>query len=120
MELSEVQLFVIATLATIIVYLLKLVAQYFKWTPGRGWLSVFLYLVAGALAFAWGQFVLPAFPPFSDPVSFVSASLVWLSNLLVLLGPVVALATLIYNVLAKQVFDNAMRRFRPTAKSKKK
>jgi hypothetical protein len=89
----------------VLIFVINYVAKQFKWSPQRGWLTAFLYVVAAALAFGWSAFVLPPFPAFDGPVAFVAAAFTYFNTLLTELGPVVALATLIYNVLGKRVLD---------------
>jgi hypothetical protein len=109
--MTEVQLFLIATLASAIVYAVKLSAQYLppSWAgfvAGRKFLTVFLYVVAAVLAAAWSLPSFDAFPAYAgDPTAFVPAVLAWLSAGLVTVSPFFAFATLIYNLLAKQVFE---------------
>ena len=102
--LTEIQLYTLAVLATVIIYVVNLLVKA-KITIHRGWLTVGVYVIAGLLAFAWNAPVFPAFPPFVDAATFVPALITWFSALLTLLGPVVALATLIYNALLKKVMD---------------
>ncbi len=104
--LNDVQLYVIGVIASVVVYMLKIAAERFPhWTIRREWLSVCLYLAAWALSIFWGGVSLPAFGAFADPVTFVSALFTFISSLLVALGPSVAFATLIYNVLLKKALD---------------
>lgn len=106
LELTAVQLFVISTLATFIVYFLNWIAKVSGWKPGRGILTGFLYLISFGLSFVWAQPTLPPLPPWGgDIVVFVPMILDYLAALLTLAGPVVAFATLIYNTLGKLVFD---------------
>ena len=105
MELNDVQLYVISVVAMALIFVINYVAKQFKWAPQRGWLTAFLYLVSAGLAFGFSAMVLPPFPAFTDPVTFVAALFSYFNILLTELGPVVALATLIYNVLGKRVLD---------------
>jgi hypothetical protein len=110
--LSEVQLFVIATLAMVIVYLVKLWANKSGKSLGRGWLTAILYVLSVGLALLWK---LPVFQPFPAPLqshvyggdvaSYVAAWLVFFMSVLTAIGPLVAYATLIYNTLGKKVFE---------------
>jgi len=105
MQLNDVQLYVISIVAMALIYVIAFVAKRFNWTPRRGWLTAFLYVAAAGLAFGWSAFALPVFPAFTDPLTFVAALFAYFNILLTELGPVVALATLIYNVLGKRVLD---------------
>jgi hypothetical protein len=103
--LTEIQLYTLAVLATVIVYAVNLLVKA-KVKINRGWLTVAVYVISGLLAYAWNAPAFPAFPPFVDLAAFVPALITYISALLTLLGPVVALATLIYNALLKKVLDN--------------
>ena len=105
MDLTDVQLYVISIVAMVLIFVLNYVAKQFKWVPQRGWLTAFLYVISAGLAFGFSAMVLPVFPAFDGPVAFVAAAFAYFNNLLTELGPTVALATLIYNVLGKRVLD---------------
>ncbi len=102
--LSEIQLYVIAALAPVIIYVINLLIKA-KVQVGRGWLTAGVYVISGLLAFAWTPLAFPSFPPFVDLSTFIPLFITWISDLLVLVGPMVALATLIYNSLLKRVLD---------------
>jgi hypothetical protein len=71
-----------------------------KVSIGRGWLTAGVYVVAGGLAFAWAAPIFPVFPTWSNEMSiFVPALFTWFSDLLIVVGPVVGFATLVYNAL---------------------
>ena len=108
MQLNDTQLYVISIVAMALIYALSFVAKRFNWKIQRGWLTAFLYVVAAGLAFVWSAFTLPPFPAWTDPVTFVAAAFGYFNNLLIGLGPTVALATLIYNVLGKRVLDGVV------------
>ena len=116
LSLTEVQMYVIGVFASALVYVLKLIGENFpKFTIKREWLTAVLYVVSGALALMWSGFVLPVFEAFSDPITFVSALLGWISAVLVALGPAVGIATLIYNIFLKKVLDSAAAKILPKA-----
>ena len=116
LTLTEVQMYVIGVFASALVYVLKLIGENFpKFTIKREWLTAVLYVVSGALALMWSGFVLPVFAAFSDPITFVSAVLGWVSAVLVALGPAVGFATLIYNIFLKKVLDSAAAKILPKA-----
>ena len=113
LTLTEVQMYVIGVFASALVYVLKLIGENFpKFTIKREWLTAVLYVVSGALALMWSGFMLPVFAAFSDPITFVSALLGWVSAVLVALGPAVGFATLIYNLFLKKVLDGAAARIK--------
>jgi hypothetical protein len=103
--LTEIQLFVIATAASIIVWLLKLT----KSNLSAGWLTIAVYAVSFGLAFLFTPVVLPPLPPFVDTATFVPALLAWFGDLLPVLSAFVGFATLIYNVLLKAVLEKYIR-----------
>lgn len=116
LTLTEVQMYVIGVFASALVYVLKLIGENFpKFTIKREWLTAVLYVVSGALALMWSGFVVPVFSAFSDPITFVSALLGWVSAVLVALGPAVGFATLIYNIFLKKVLDGAAAKMLPKA-----
>ncbi len=108
--LSDAQLYVLAFIAPIIVYVVNTLLQA-KVTIHRGWLTAGVYVISGLLAWAWSAPIFQAFPPFIDLGSFVPALFQWLTALLTALGPIVALATLIYNVLLKKVLDGVTQKY---------
>ena len=97
--MSEIQLYVISIVAMVIVALVNALAKA-KVTIGRGWLTAGVYVVAGLLAYAWAAPIFPAFPAWNGEMSiFVPALFTWFSDLLVVVGPTVGFATLVYNAL---------------------
>ena len=105
---DPVQLYVIGVVASVFVYAVKTIsARYPNFKIKREWLTVLLYVASLGLAIYWGGVTFPAFPAFSDPVSFVSALLTFLTALIDALAFPTSFATLIYNVLLKRVFDAA-------------
>ena len=111
LSLTEVQMYVIGVFGSALVYVLKLIGEKFpKFEIKREWLTALLYAVSFGLAMLWSGFVVPAFSAFSDPITFVSALLGWVSAVLMALGPAVGFATLIYNLFLKKVLDGAVVR----------
>jgi hypothetical protein len=103
--LTEVQLFVIATVASAIVWLLKFAKQ----PVSAGWLTTAVYVVSFFLAFLFAPLIVPAFPPFVDVVTFVQALIAWVGDFLLAFSPFVGFATLIYNVLLKAVLEKYVK-----------
>lgn len=99
--LTEIHFFVIALVASVIVWLLKL----YKGKIGAGWLTGAVYVVSLVLAFLFSPLALPPVPPFVDLVTFVPAILAWIGTLLIPLSAFVGFATLVYNTLLKAVLD---------------
>lgn len=108
--LTPEQIMLIGFIATALTLGLKLLAQYFKYVPGRAPLTIVLYVVSLILGGLWTGVYLPVFPPFVDPVTFVAAVLQYVSALLALAAPVVGVATLIYNLLYEKVVVPAVNR----------
>ncbi len=108
--LSDAQLYVLAFIAPIIVYAVNALLQA-KVTIHRGWLTAGVYVVSAGLAWAWSAPIFPVFPPFVELGSFAPALFQWLTALLTALGPIVALATLIYNALLKKVLDGVTQKY---------
>lgn len=115
--MSEIQLFVIAALASAIVYGLKVAVQYLplKWAEflsSRGFLTVFLFAVAIGLALAWQFPVFAPFPVYDGEVAvYAGVLLTYLIACMEAVSPLVAFATLIYNALAKLVFDKLSEKY---------
>jgi hypothetical protein len=101
--MTSEQIVFVGLLASAITLGLKLLANWFDYRPGRGLLTVALYLVSLGLAGLWTGIFLPPFPPFSDPLTFAAAVLAFVADLLALAAPVLGLATLIYNLLYEKV-----------------
>lgn len=99
--LSEIQLFAIGTVASALVWLLKISEAKIP----AGWLTAFVYAVSAVLAFFFAPLAMPAFPPFGELAIFIPALLQWVSDLLVPLSAFVGFATLIYNALLRQVLE---------------
>ena len=99
--MTEIQLFVIGAVASVIVWVLKIS----KVTVKSSWLTVLVYAVSLGLALAFAPLVLPVLPVFTDLATFIPLLLVWIGDLLVPLSAFVGFATLIYNTLLKQVLD---------------
>lgn len=114
---DPVQLYVIGVVASAFVYAVKLIStRYPHIVIKREWLTVLLYVASLGLAIYWGGVTFPLFPAFSDPVSFVSAVLTFITDLITALAFPTSFATLIYNVLLKRVFDAAAVKAGWTAK----
>lgn len=109
--LSDAQLYVLAFIAPIIVFGVNALLQA-KIQLHRGWLTAGVYVVSGILAYAWSAPIFPALPAWAGELGlFVPALFGWLTALLTALGPVVALATLIYNVLLKKVLEGITKKY---------
>ena len=103
--LTEIQLFVIATVAATLVWTLKLT----KVQLSAGWLTTGVYVVSFGLAYFFAPLAIPAFPPFVDAVTFVQALVAWTGDFLLTVSPFVGFATLVYNTLLKAVLDKTIK-----------
>lgn len=103
--MTEIQFFVIATVASVLVWLLKFAKQ----PVSAGWLTTAVYVAAFGLAYLFQPLLVPAFPPFVDAASFLQALVAWAGDFLLAFSPFVGFATLIYNALLKAVFEKYVR-----------
>ena len=110
MELTPEQIILVGLIASALTLVLKLLAQWAGYVPGRAPLTIVLYVIAFVLAGVWNGISFPPFPPFTDPVSFAAAVLQFAADVLALAAPVVGLATLIYNLLYEKVVVPAVRK----------
>ena len=108
--LSPEQIMLVGFIATALVLALKLLAQWFGYVPGRGPLTVLLYVISFVLGGIWTGVYLPPFPPSADPVSIVANVLQFVADLLAMLAPVAGIATLIYNLLYEKVVVPAIKK----------
>jgi hypothetical protein len=113
--LTDAQLYLLAFVAPIIIYVINALLKA-KIQVHRGWLTAAVYVVSGLLAYGWSALILPTFPIFVDLGQFAAELFKYFTSLLEALGPVVALATLIYNVLLKKVLDGLAETFWPAGK----
>lgn len=114
MELSPEQLFVIGLVASVAVWLLRLLARNGKQLPDAV-LTSGVYVASGLLALFFAAPILPAFPPFVDLASFVPALLEWAGELIVVLSAFVGFAGLVYQALLKKVLEGMAVRVKALA-----
>ena len=105
--MTQEQIAYLSALATILTFGLRIAATYANIHIGRFLATLLLWIVASALAVQWSGVQLP---PFGGDIG------AWLAALVALAGPLVALATLIYNALYAQVVVPLTAKF---AKAKK-
>jgi cytosine/uracil/thiamine/allantoin permease len=99
--LTEVQYFVIALVASVIVYVLKMA----KITEKPGWLTVLVYGVSFGLAILFARPSLPPLPICSEPTICSELYLNYAYAWLAIISSLVGFATLLYNALLKNVLD---------------
>ena len=102
--LTEAQLVVIGLVASALTWGIK-VAVSKGWQPKKEHVAIGLYVVSFVLAIAFTSLTFPAFPPFTDAPSFVTAVLQYIGLLLAIASPVAGMAYLVYNVLVKRVLE---------------
>jgi len=111
MELSPEILFAIGLVASVVVWLLRLVvkngAELPDWVLTSG-----VYVVSGVLAFFFNPVALPPFPPFADLAQFIPLFLAWIGDLLVPLSSFAGFAALVYQALLKKILDGVAARFK--------
>ena len=107
--LTEIQMFIIATAASVIVWLIKDLQAKGTIVP-PGVLTAGVYVVSLILAYVFAPVALPAWPPFVDAATFVPAFLSWCGELLVTISALAGFATLVYNVFLKKVMDGMAAR----------
>jgi len=105
--LTEVQLLIVATLGSVIVWLLKLA----KADLASGWLTGAVYVVSLGLAYVFAPIVLPQVPVCGEVSTCVSLYLNWAGELVIVLSTFVGFATLVYNALLKQILDTYVKPF---------
>lgn len=103
-ELSEVQLFVIGTFASVLIWLIKF-ARGRGWEPSNKLLTNLVFVASLVLAIFFAPVLLPPFPPFVDLSTFVPAFLAYIGDLLIPVTAMVGFAVLIYDNLLKRVLD---------------
>jgi hypothetical protein len=100
------QIYVIGLASSAIVYVVcVLLARFPQWQLNKAWLSILVYVAALGLSIWFAGFTIPAFPAFADAPTFVTAVFGFLTALLTALGPTVAFAMTIYNIIWKRVLE---------------
>jgi len=90
------QIIIVGVVATALTFILRVLFTYANVQFGRLTVNILLYVVSGVLAFL---FTKPALPPIGDAGDIGA----WILSLFQLIGPAIALASLIYNALYSQV-----------------
>jgi len=97
---------VIAFLAMVIVWAIRLIAKKYKYVPTKAALTITLFFVALGLSLIVTPVMLPFFPAWTgDPSTYALLLITYFSVFLKIAGGVVAYATGVYNILLAQVFD---------------
>lgn len=107
--LSDYQYLVLGAVASVIVWAIK------RYTERSGKpvkpviVTVGLFIVSLGLALFWVKQAIPAPPPFGgDAGSFATAMVVWLNDLVAVLGGYVAFAVLIYQAFVKYLLEKGI------------
>lgn len=102
--MDESQIIIIGMAASVLTWLLKLLASYANYKPSRLAINVVLYGVASALALLWSGAVIPTLPQWGGDVPvFVTALWQYINAWVALGAPILGSATLIYNLLYEKV-----------------
>ena len=106
--MSEYQLYLIALLASLAVFVLNKTYQATGKKIPAAVLTVGVYVVSFGLAVAWQGFALPPKPEClpSDPGACVNAWLAAITSVLQSVGGYVAFAALIYQALLKKILES--------------
>jgi hypothetical protein len=104
--MSEYQIFIIGLVASVIVWIFRELSRRGKEIPSAV-LTIGVYIVSLILAVWWMGVQLPPFPPYTDPVTFASAFLAFLNDVLAIVGGYVPSAVLIYQFFVKYLLEKA-------------
>jgi hypothetical protein len=96
-ELSVIQLFIIGTIASVVLQILKVISAKFNWKPSTRVVTLIGFIISVAMAYFWTA---PTLPPITDPMEFSKA-------LLEAATGVIGAAMVIYNVLLKALLEKA-------------
>lgn len=111
---TDAQLYLIGIVASLVLSGLKLL--YVKFGENkikREWVTIFLFLISLGLAGWWFTPAFPAFPVLpADPASATAMFFAWLEQAVTLGATFVGIATLIYNLLFKKVYDKLEEKVR--------
>jgi len=100
------QMTVITFVAVAVVWLARFVSQRYKLDLGKAWLTGFLFVLAVCLSLIFTPVALPELPMWTGSLAaFVPLLIAYLGAFLEIAGPVVASATLIYNILLEHVLE---------------
>jgi hypothetical protein len=102
--MSPDQIILLGLLATAITFVLRLLASYTNYHPGRVVINIVLFIISAGLALLWAHAQFPAWPQWNgDLVAFANAVWDYLNALVALGAPILGSATLIYNFLYEKV-----------------
>lgn len=99
---------IIMAVAVLLTYACKWVGSSFGWKPSRGVLTGFLFLVSLGLAIAFEPNLVPVLVLPADSTQNGAVFILYLSQLAGAATPIVGAATLIYNLLVKDISDNLL------------
>lgn len=96
---------VVMAFAILITYALNWLAQFYGYKPSRNTLTGVLFAVCLLLAVLFNPALLPPFVAPADPAQMSSYVVTWLAMLAGAATPLVGSATILYNILLKDVLD---------------
>lgn len=110
--MSPEQIIFIGLIASAITFVLRALASYANYHPGRVVINIGLYVVSAGLAFLWSGAVAPTFPSFDSNIAvFIAAVWAYLNEWIALAAPIMGSASLIYNLLYEKVVMPLWARF---------
>jgi hypothetical protein len=102
--LQEWQIILVGFAATILVQIVRFVAAKFEKPVSKVAIQWIVFAVSLALGLWWGSFELPAFPGFGGPEA-LEGVVGFIGAIVTLVGQLLGVAYVVYNVLLKKVFD---------------
>ena len=102
--LQEWQIVLVGLVASIIVQLIRFIADKTGKQIGDIAIQWLVFGVSIGLGVWWGSFDFPAFPAFGGPES-LAAIADFIAAVVALIGQLLGVAYVVYNVLLKKVFD---------------
>lgn len=107
MVFSGEQLFLLGVISSGLVFAINyLIKSGLKVQIGRGWLTVILFAVSVPLAILFEPQALPILPDVTgDAVNVIGNVVIYITELVTILSQVVGVATAVYNILLKKVFE---------------
>ena len=104
-ELLEWQIVIVGLIASLLVQLIRLVAEKQGWNIGKVAIQWLVFGISLLLGLWWGAYEIPALPVWGGPDALIGIS-DFLAACVALIGQLLGVAYVIYNVLLKKVFDS--------------
>ncbi len=110
--MSPEQIILVGLIASAITFVLRVLATYANYHPGRVVVNIVLYVVSAGLALLWTDAAFPSWPPFDGNIAmYVAAIWLFINDLVALGAPILGAASLIYNLLYEKVVVPLQARF---------